>query len=137
MAPRHASSGAVYNAAAVTAADATADRAIRALLDDSGAGRGVIVSAPAGAGKSHLVVAAADGARARGLRVAVGAPTNEQAFGLVRAIARTHCAAGPRRFVTFVPASDVSLPDSIAALGGVRQMNAQAASGEDLVVGTL
>jgi chromosomal replication initiation ATPase DnaA len=47
--------------------------------------RAVVVPAPAGAGKSHLTVTAVDEARRKGLRVAVAAPTNEQAFGLVRA----------------------------------------------------
>jgi hypothetical protein len=126
-----------FDATVIAAADATADAAISDLLDGAGAPRGVVVPAPAGAGKSRLVVTAVDRARARGRRVAVAAPTNEQAFGLVRTIATVHCAGHPDRAVTFVPASAVSLPDSIRALPGVREAKAKDASGHDLIVGTL
>jgi hypothetical protein len=126
-----------YDAAALAAAAAAADAAIRDLLDGTGLPRGVAAPSPAGAGKSRLVVNAADRARARGRRVAVAAPTNEQAFGLVRTIAAVHCAGRPGRAVTFVPARDVSLPDAVRRLPGVREATATAASGHDLIVGTL
>jgi hypothetical protein len=127
----------VYDETTVAAADSTVEAAIRDLLDGTGTPRGVVVPAPAGAGKSRLIVTAVDRARARGRRVAVAAPTNEQAFGLVRTIANVHCAGRSDRAVTFVPASTVSLPDSIRRLAGVREEKAKDASGHDLIVGTL
>jgi hypothetical protein len=124
------------DAAAVAAADRATHTAIADILGGTGRPRGVVVTAPAGAGKSQLVSAAADRTRDRGLRVAVAAPTNEQAFGLVRKIAQLHCARGGRA-VTFVPASDKTLPDAVRALPGVREMEAREARHEGLVVGTL
>jgi hypothetical protein len=126
-----------YDATVVAAADATIDAAIGDLLDSTGTPRGVVVPAPAGAGKSRLVVTAVDRARARGGRVAVAAPTNEQARGLVRTIATVHCAARPGRAVTFVPARDITLPDVVRQLPGVCEATAKDASGHDLIVGTL
>src|SRR5215218_804906 len=110
-----------FDTAAVTAAEVVTDCALCDLLDGANRPRGVVVTAPAGAGKSHLIARGVDQARKRGRRVAVAAPTNEQAFGLVRAIANTHCAGDPSWFVTFVPASTVSLPDAVRALPGVRE----------------
>jgi hypothetical protein len=95
-----------------------------------------VVTAPAGAGKSHLVATAVGRACDLGLRVAVAAPTNEQAFGLVRTIALLHRASGAQT-VTFVPASAVTLPGAIARLPGVQELSARDAGGEDLIVGTL
>jgi hypothetical protein len=69
--------------------------------------------------------------RARRLRVAVAAPTNEQAFGLVRTIAMLHCGSGSQT-VTFVPTRSVSLPDAIRRLPGVQEREASAASRENL-----
>jgi hypothetical protein len=97
----------------------------------------VVVTAPAGAGKSHLVGTAVERARQRGLRVAVAAPTNDQAFGLVATIARRYCAAGRGRTVTFVPASNRAVPAEVAVLPGVQEMKASEAAGEELIVGTL
>src|SRR4051794_32056889 len=92
-----------FDESAVRAAEQTSERAIADLLDGRSRSRGVVVTAPAGAGKSHLVSTAVDRARGRGLRVAVGAPTNTQAFGLVATIARLYCSRGGNRAVTFVP----------------------------------
>ncbi len=134
----HADQGdGVYDAAVVAAADAAVAAAIHAALAAGPAPRGVVVPAPAGAGKSHLVVSALDAARRAGRRVAVAAPTNEQAFGLVRAVAERHCHGHADRTVTFVPAADVTLPPAAAALAGVRTATAKDASGRELVVGTL
>src|SRR5262245_11159314 len=110
----------LLDASAVQAAERTSGQAVGDLLDGRGTPRGVVVTSPAGAGKSHLVSAAAGRARDRGLRVAVAAPTNEQAFGLVRSISGLYCSRGAGRTVTFVPASTVSLPDAIRALPGVQ-----------------
>jgi hypothetical protein len=84
-----------------------------------------------------LIVTAVDRARGRGRRVAVAAPTNEQAFGLLRTISNVHCTGGAGRTVTFVPASTVTLPDAIRTLPGVREAKAKEAGGQDLIVGTL
>src|SRR4051812_48619255 len=92
------------NAAVVAEADRVADLALRDMLCGTDRPRGVVATAPAGAGKSFLVSTGVNLARAQGLRVAVAAPTNEQAFGLVRTIATRHCAERPGRTVTFVPA---------------------------------
>src|SRR5947209_164856 len=103
----------LFDAGAVQAAEQTANRALADLLGGRGRPRGVVVTAPAGAGKSRLVSTAVDQARDRGLRVAVGTPTNAQAFGLVETIARRHCSRGGGRAVTFVPGRDVTLPESV------------------------
>jgi hypothetical protein len=95
------------------------------------------VTAPAGAGKSYLVATAVARARDRGLRVAVAAPTNEQAYGLVRTVHEQYVGGGPGRTVAFVPAQDRSLPPAIAALPGVSQVEAKHAPREPLIVGTL
>lgn len=125
------------DAAAVAASERTANRAISELLDGRGRPRGVVVTAPAGAGKSFLVSIGVDQACDRGLRVAAAAPTNEQAFGLVRTISHLYCSRGGGRTVTFVPASNVSLPDSVRRLAGVRELPAVQAQGAEVVVGTL
>jgi hypothetical protein len=97
----------------------------------------VVVTAPAGAGKTYLISTAVGRARDRGLRVAVAAPLNDQAFGLVRSIAGLHCARGGGRTVTFIPARDVTLPAPVRSLPGVRELPAVQARGEGLIVGTL
>jgi hypothetical protein len=127
----------LFNPTVLAAAERTAGAAIAELLDRRGGPRGVIVTAPAGAGKSHLVATAVCRARDRGLRVAVAAPTNEQAFGLVRSISELHCSRGDGRAVTFVPARGRSLPDAVRNLPGVREREAAQARGEGLIVGTL
>src|SRR4051794_27728804 len=99
----------VLDEAAVRNAEATCDRALGEVLSGGAGPRGVVVTAPAGAGKSHLIATGVDRARAACLRVAVAAPTNEQAFGLVRAVAHLHCSRGAGRSVAFVPASDRTL----------------------------
>jgi hypothetical protein len=137
MAKRPNTAPTFYDSAAVTAANATADAAIHDLLSGAGRHHGVVTTAPAGAGKSFLVSTAVDRARARGLRVAVAAPTNEQAFGLVRTIATRHCAGRTGRTATFVPANTVSLPDPIRLLPGVQEAKAKDANANDLIIGTL
>jgi hypothetical protein len=126
----------MFDTAVVAAAERVADQAITDLLSGGSRPRGVVVPAPAGAGKSHLVATGVGRSRRQGLRVAVAAPTNEQAFGLVRTIAQMHCTDG-RQTVTFVPASDKSLPAAILCLPGVRQLSAADAQRESLIVGTL
>jgi hypothetical protein len=122
----------------VRAAKRVTDDAIAELLITSSGPRAVVVSAPAGAGKSHMTAQAAGRAREEGYRIAVAAPTNEQAFGLVRKISELYCAGGSERTVCFVPASDVELPSSVSGLPGVQVCRpASAARSESLIVGTL
>jgi hypothetical protein len=126
----------LYDLNVVAEAERMADRAIADLLSGAPGQRGVHVTAPAGAGKSYLVTRAVGRARTQRARVAVAAPTNEQAFGLVRTIAQLHGGKGSQT-VTFVPARTVSLPDAIRRLPGVQERDASAASGETLIVATL
>lgn len=137
MATRTPAKSAVCDTAAVNAAEAAVDAAIRATLHGGRSPRAVVVPAPAGAGKSHLTVSAVEEARRKGLRVIVAIPTNEQAFGLVRAVATGHCAGHADRWVMFVPATDVELPATVRSLQGVREAKAKDANGHDLIVGTL
>src|SRR5882762_4888369 len=123
----------IYDTSVVVEAERMADCAIADFLSGVPGPRGVHVTAPAGAGKSYLVSRAVGRARARRLRVAVAAPTNEQAFGLVRTIAQLHCSMGGQT-VTFVPARNVSLPDAIRRLPGVQEREASAVAGESLIV---
>jgi AAA domain len=126
------------NDRAVRAAEQVVNRAVEDLLGRSSGPRGIVISAPAGAGKSHLIADTVGRARERGRRVAVAAQTNEQAFGLVWKIAELYCAPGRGRTVSFVPASDVELPVAISALPGVQvRRPASQARGDGLIVGTL
>src|SRR4051794_27758766 len=91
---------------------AQAEGAVRRAADDLFAAgrtpsgpRGVVVTAPAGAGKSYLVAQVVAEARKRRFRAAVAAPTNDQAFGLVSQIARLSDGG----HTCFVPAQGVTL----------------------------
>jgi hypothetical protein len=128
--------GPLYDVKAVAEAERAENRAIADLLSGVPGQRGVHVAAPAGAGKSHLISRAVGQARARRSRVAVAAPTNEQAFGLVRTIALQHCSNG-NQTVTFVPAHGISLPDAIRRVPGVLERDVNTAAGDSLIVGTL
>ncbi len=59
--------------------------------------RGVVVDSPPGAGKSTLVVRAADQLASQGHRVMIIAQTNEQVDDLTAAVARTLSGSGPTR----------------------------------------
>src|SRR4051812_21427180 len=114
-----------------------ADTVARACRDDvrsllARSGRGVVVlKAIAGGGKSTFIVQTV-GEFAGEARVVVGAPTNEQVFSLVGAIAAAH----PSLPVYYVPALDVVLPTR-HRLPNVRIVNAAQANGQALVLGTL
>ena len=131
MTPQGSSS--VYNAAVIDAAKSVADDAIRDLISRPGSNRGVVVTAPAGAGKTGFVIDAVGATRHRKMRVAVGTPTNEQAFSMTRRLAGSY----PRETITFVPAADISLPSPVAQLPNVRQVSSSGANGADVIVGTL
>ena len=92
----------------------------------------VVVSAVAGAGKSRLVVDTVAECRRRGVRAAVCAPTNEQVFGLVRAIAESD----PHRKVAYVPARSIKVPASVALENVKIAADAHEADEADVVIGT-
>ncbi|HZT65154.1 MAG TPA: AAA domain-containing protein [Acidimicrobiales bacterium] len=124
-----------YDAAVLAAAQAVED-AIRAdLFARIGRQAAVVAAAPAGAGKSQLVSETAGLLRQRDLRVAVTAPTNEQAYSLVGRLIRLN----PGLAVSFVHAQGRDLPPALAALPGVSQPSAAAAQaqGDPLVVATV
>jgi len=92
----------------------------------------VVVSAVAGAGKSRLVVDTVAKCRAKELRIAVCAPTNEQVFGLVRSIAKSD----PRQSVAYIPAKSLELPDSVKLSNVEIIEQPYKANGYQIIVGT-
>src|SRR4051812_8801458 len=100
-----AAPGGHFDRRVVREAERAADRAIRDFLSPAPAPRGVVVPAPAGAGKTQLVTDAVGRARAQGMRVAVATPTNEQAFALVRRLANSFRGHGSGETVSFLPAT--------------------------------
>jgi hypothetical protein len=123
--------------AATSPVEQRADDVAAACRDDVrqmiGASRqgAVILKAVAGGGKSTFITQTV-GHLAGEARVVVAAPTNEQVFALVGAIARTH----PALTVHYVPANGVELP-AAHMLPNVRVVKPQQARGQDLVLGTL
>lgn len=96
-----------------------------------------VVASPAGAGKSHLVTtvagAAASSTEKDGATIAIGTPTNDQAYGLVESIA----ARFPDTPIAFVPATARTLPPLTAARPNVSQVKAVNAGDYPIIVGTL
>jgi hypothetical protein len=96
-----------------------------------------VVASPAGAGKSYLVTTVAGAAAAstqeRGGTIAIGTPTNDQAYGLVESIATRF----PDTSVAFVPATGRALPHRTAARPNVSQVKAVDAGGFPIIVATL
>jgi superfamily II DNA or RNA helicase len=101
---------------------ADANRVINEMLTDLrvrlGLQTAVVVAAPAGAGKSYLVETVVDEIRPD-RTVAVGAPTNEQAFDLVRRIADRLARTQSRERVMFLHAKSVTPPDDIRSRANV------------------
>jgi len=123
----------MYDEAAVAGAEEVAAAALNDFFSRRGSYGAVVLSAVAGAGKSYFVSTAAHAARREGMRIAVCAPTNEQAFSLVRSIALMN----ERETVTFFPASKVSLPPEIADIPNVREAReAVEAAHANLLIGT-
>jgi hypothetical protein len=122
-------------AAVVAAARAVEDRIYTDLLARIGQEAAVVVAAPAGAGKTQLVSRIVGRLRDENLRVALVAPTNEQAYGLVERVK----ALRPDLPVAFVAAQGRGLPGLIANLPGVTQPTATQARDQrrPLVVATL
>src|SRR4051812_36381462 len=100
----------MYDEAVIENGRRVADAALDDVLGRIGEERAVVMQAVAGGGKSEFVVNVTGATRQHRRRVAVCAPTNNQAFDLVNRIARRH----PAEQVTFVPASTVALPGAIA-----------------------
>jgi hypothetical protein len=124
-----------YDTAVVAAARAVED-AIRIDLSARTHQQAAVVAvAPAGAGKSHFVGATAGQLRQQDLRIAVAAPTNQQAHNLVEKITQLN----PGLPVAFVHAEGRELPPALAAVPGVTQPSAAAAQaqGDPLVVATV
>ncbi len=121
-----------YNTAVVARADSVAEAAITDVKGRLGTESAVVVKAPAGAGKSYFIGTAVGQLREAGARLAVCAPTNEQAYSLVELIARRY----PRETVTFLPATGRVLPAS-AQLPNVVSTQVAYAIGTKLIVGTI
>jgi hypothetical protein len=121
--------------AVVAAALAVEEKVRSDLLARRGRQAAVVAAAPAGAGKTHFVATTVGRLRTMGLRVAVLAPTNQQAHGLVERIKRLN----PGLPVAFVHGDGRELPAPIAALPGVTQPSAAQARarGDALVVATI
>lgn len=122
----------MYDQNAIEAARLVATQAQDDFFDIRGNGA-VVLSAVAGAGKSHFVVDTVKQCGERHARVAVAAPTNDQVFSLVRSIAENE----PNRTVTFIPASTVTPPSWLRHPNIQITSPAYAASRADIVVGTI
>jgi len=122
-----------YNQDIIDEAGQVAELARQDFLDLHGGQGGVVLSAIAGAGKSYFISETVGFARENNMRVAVAAPTNEQAFGLVTSIAELN----PTLRVTFVPAKDVRLPAANMRANVTEARPAQEAARSEIVVGTM
>ena len=122
------------------AALAEADKVVKALVRDAvegakGGARARITNAPAGAGKTGTVLKMVGALRKEGARVGVITQTNEQAFDVVRRLAKAH----PSLTVSFIPASTVELPEDLqdtSAYPRVETIDAEEASRAPIVVAT-
>jgi len=119
--------------ATVAAADKVVGESIEAFLELIGEPRAVVVTAPAGAGKSSLVCRAVAAARKAKRRIVVGSPTNEQTLGLARRLADDH----PKMTVSLLPATSLVIPDDILARGNLDIVDAGEANSASVVVATL
>jgi hypothetical protein len=122
-----------YDQTIIAEAAAVAQQARQDFLDLHGGQGGVVLSAIAGAGKSYFVSETVGVAREGEMRVAVAAPTNEQAFGLVTSIARLN----PSIKVTYVPANGIDLPAANMRANVITARPAHAAARAEVVVGTM
>ena len=117
-----------------------ADRVIEAALDDlqaaSGEERAIVVSAPAGAGKSYLVETTVDRLRPK-QKVVVAAPTNEQAFDLTRRISDRLGTSKPNERVTHLHSASVAPPPDVDSRKNVSCLTKGVPNSEGVVVGTI
>jgi hypothetical protein len=119
----------LFDEQAVANAEQEIEQAIAEVLRLRGNGA-VVGVAPAGAGKSHAIGTAVKAAREAGMRVAVTTPTNDQAYALLRDLAKRLTREG----ITFVPGKGKELPAPIA---GVQEKEAKNVGGDPIVIGTL
>jgi len=124
-----------YDEVAVGAADQVVQSAIDEFLSCMGQQRAIIVTAPAGAGKSTLICRAVGAARKRKkkLRVAIVSPTNEQALGLAGRLAADH----PNETISLLPRDKLEIPESLTSMRNFEVVKAPQANGAGVVVGTL
>jgi hypothetical protein len=122
-----------FDQRALDAAGAATSVALRDFFASVGNEHATVLKAPAGAGKSGTVALTIGPARRHRMRLAIATPTNDQAFALVGRIAASY----PTQTITFVPASNISLPEHIARLPNVAQVEAAQANGASVIVGTL
>jgi hypothetical protein len=114
----------LLNEAVIDEAESVQGRILSDLLDRLGTKAAVVGSAPAGAGKSTFVSKAIGRLRGEGQRVALVAPTNEQAHSLLASVQ----AHNPHLPVALVHAADKELPAKLAArLPDVEQLTAKEA----------
>ena len=116
----HAKAPSPYDPAVLASAQHVEDAIRTDLMRRVGQEAAVVAEAPAGAGKSHFVSSTAGRLRAEGLRVALVAPTNEQAHSLVERVTLLR----PGLPVAFVHAQNRALPTGLAGLPGVTQPSA-------------
>ena len=124
-----------YNQRVVDAAEHVQHEIRNDVLSRIGTQSAVVAAAPAGAGKSHFVSTTVGMLRSERLRVALVAPTNEQAQSLVERVAQLN----PGLPIAFVHASGRALPPALAALPNVTQPTAGEAhhNREPLVIATV
>jgi hypothetical protein len=125
----------VFDEGVVRAAMEVETAILDELLSRVGDMAAVVGAAPAGAGKSQFVSAAVGRLRGEDLRVAVAAPTNDQAHSLVERVKLLN----PDLDVAFVHAAVRDLPGHIAGLPGVHEPSASDAQAQraPLVVATI
>jgi hypothetical protein len=109
-----------YDAAVLASAQQVEDAIRNDLLRRVGQEAAVVAEAPAGAGKSHFVSGTAGQLCTEGLRVALVAPTNDQAHNLVERVTFLN----PGLPVAFIHAQNRLLPPALAGLPGVTQPSA-------------
>jgi hypothetical protein len=122
------------------AAVAAANKVVKAVVQDAVAGwkggaRARITNAPAGAGKTGTVLKIVGALRKEGARVGVITQTNEQAFDLLRRLAKEH----PALTVSFMPSRTAEIPDDLedpSRYPHVETIKAEEANRASLVVAT-
>lgn len=124
----------MYDKTVIAHANAVAKRARQDFFSSSKQGA-VVLSAIAGAGKSHFVVETVQEARKHGMRVAVSAPTNAQIVALANSIARSDA----KEPVTVILSQDEAKAFSrhFSHTNIALAQPAHRASGHGVVVGTI
>jgi hypothetical protein len=130
-------SKALYDARVVAKAEELKRRALADLFNSATRPRGVVIAAPAGAGKTQLSSEAACMARDLGLRTALMAPTNEQCFGNLRRLLSLFASRRPADPVCFLRANDTVVPADLLKEPQLRIVTAAEANRAGLVVGTV